>query len=95
MNIMLMPKIEVVRAKAKEHEEKARKYAAEAESRRKKSKRRDSARRRAVALDGGKGLAGKVEIPDEVREKTGDEAPRKVENTDAQAENSQGTEKEN
>ncbi len=99
MNIMLMPKIEVVRAKAKEHEEQAKKYAAEAQGRRKKSRqRRDSVRRKAVKVDGGEPLENQIEVPAEAVGKAGETGPDEkveVESKDAQAEDPQGTEKEN
>ena len=66
MNLMLMPKIEVVRAKTKERDEKAKAYAAEVQARRKKSKKkRDSVRRKPVQVDGDEEpLAQEVEIPE-------------------------------
>ncbi len=89
MNIMLMPKVEVVRAKSKEREEQAKKYAAEAKGRRKKSRqRRESVRRKAVEVDGGKPLENTIEVPADAPE------PAKVEGDDAQAEDPQGTEEE-
>lgn len=94
MNIMLMPKIEVVRAKAKEREEQARKHAEEVSKHRKKSKaRRDSVRRKAVPVDGGEELENKIEVPagaaEKAREASGED--KKPEGEDAQAEDTQGT----
>jgi translation initiation factor IF-3 len=100
MNIMLMPKIEVVRAKAKEREAQARKHAEDAARHRKKSKaRRDSVRRKAVPVDAGKELENRIEVPaeaaaaasavEEAAPATGTEQNSEGEN--AQAEDSQGT----
>lgn len=94
MNIMLMPKIEVVRAKAKEHEEQARKHAEEAESRRKKSKRRHSTRRKPVDVSGGEQIESEIEVPAGAAQGAGGDEPEGPEGGDAQAENSQGTEEE-
>jgi len=63
MNLMLMPKIEVVRTKTKEREEQAKKHAADVEAHRKKSKRRDSVRRKPVRVDGGEPLSEEIEVP--------------------------------
>jgi translation initiation factor IF-3 len=93
MNIMLMPRIEVVRAKTKERQEQARRFAEEAEKHRKKSKaRRDSVRRKAVKTDGGEALSSKVEVPAEAAEAAGAGPGEKTEGADAQAEDAQGTE---
>jgi translation initiation factor IF-3 len=95
MNIMLMPKIEVVRAKAKEREEQARKHAEEVSKHRKKSKaRRDSVRKKAVRVDEGEELKNQIEVPAEATEKVAEEPAKDTENTDAQAEDAQGTEEE-
>ncbi len=94
MNIMLMPKIEVVRAKTKEREERARQHAEEVAKHKKKSKaRRESVRRKAVRVDGGEELENKIEVPAEAAEKT-EAAPgeeQKLEGDNAQAEDTQGT----
>jgi translation initiation factor IF-3 len=98
MNIMLMPRIEVVRTKAKERELQARKLAQETARHRKKSKaRRDSVRRKAVQVDGGRELENAIEVPvdateavEEAARTTGTEH-KKSEGGDAQAEDSQGT----
>jgi translation initiation factor IF-3 len=103
MNIMLMPKVEVVRAKAKEREAQAKKYAEETARHRKKSRaRRDSVRRKAVKVDEGEELRSTIEVPAEAAGKAEAAAADEpveaggedVESTDAQAEDAQGTEKE-
>jgi translation initiation factor IF-3 len=100
MNIMLMPKIEVVRTKTKEREEQARKHAEEVAKHKKKSKaRRESVRRKAVRVDGGEELTNEIEVPVEAAEKVekvaeAPQEPEKVEGEDAQAKDTQGTEKE-
>lgn len=66
MNIMLCPKVEVVRVKTRQREEHARLLAEETERNRKKSKRRDSGRQKAVPQDGGKPLKSGIELPPEL-----------------------------
>ena len=96
MAIMLMPKVEVVRAKAREREKQAKVLFAEAEARRKKSKRRDARPDQAggpsggapagaeVPVDGGQPLASKIEVPAAAAD------PQPAEKENAQAEDPQG-----
>ena len=96
MAIMLMPKVEVVRAKARERETQAKVLFAEAEARRKKSKRRDARPDQAggpsggapagaeVPVDGGQPLASKIEVPAAAAD------PQPAEKENAQAEDPQG-----
>jgi translation initiation factor IF-3 len=102
MNIMLMPKVEVVRAKTKQREEQAKRLYQEAESRRKKSKRRDSVRTAPVQVpvDGGQELTGSIELPAQVLAAGGaepelvdpDMEDEDMEGDDAQAEDAQSAE---
>ncbi len=93
MNIMLMPKVEVVRAKAKEHEKKAVEFAEQVEKGRKKSKKKrlDSARDKAVDVDGGEELQNMIEVPAEAMDVVADEPQKELEGENAQAEDAQGT----